>query len=326
VTTIAKPTLFSPTYILPTQMRLAEIVEMIHTASLLHDDVIDVSSLRRGVPSAPATFGNKLTVLGGNFVIGRATTALARLRDIETTGLISCGLSNLVDGEFLQMREVEVGEGGETDGQQQRLRKDAWLVYLQKTYMKTGSLIAKSAKAAVILGGCLQDIWPEIAYAYGRNLGIAFQVCILWCIMLHCCSTHMPVFLDLQLIDDILDYETVSTTLGKPSGADLQLGLATGPALYAWEEHQEMGELIQRKFRKTGDVKLVGIRCLYWLITVLISPQARDYVTRSSALQRSRVLAQRYADKATEILAQLPDSEAKTGLEMLAKIVIGRKN
>jgi hexaprenyl-diphosphate synthase len=61
-----------------------------------------------------------------------------------------------------------------------------------------------------------------------------------------------------KLIDDILDYETVSTTLGKPSGADLQLGLATAPALYAWEEHPKMGELIQRKFRETGDVELVG--------------------------------------------------------------------
>jgi hexaprenyl-diphosphate synthase len=192
-TTITKPTLFSPTYILPTQMRLAEIVEMIHTASLLHDDVIDVSSLRRGLPSAPAMFGSKLTVLGGNFVLGRATAALARLGDTESTGLITCVISNLVEGEFLQLNDVEVGEGVETNAEQQRLRKDAWLVYLQKTYMKTGSLIAKSAKAAVILGGCQpeEDIWPEIAYAYGRNLGIAFQVHILFDIFTtysHACS------------------------------------------------------------------------------------------------------------------------------------------
>ena len=63
-------------------------------------------------------------------------------------------------------------------------------------------------------------------------------------------------------MDDILDYESASSTLGKPGGADLQLGLATGPALYAWEEHPELGELMQRKFEKKGDVERVStFRC-----------------------------------------------------------------
>jgi hexaprenyl-diphosphate synthase len=176
--TVAKPTLFSPTYILPTQTRLAEIVEMIHTASLLHDDVIDVSLLRRGFPSAPAAFGNKLAVLGGTFLMGRATAALSRLGAAEGADLLSDALSDLVEGEFLQMKEVKVGMGDEES------KKDAWRVYLQKTYMKTATLIAKSATAAAVLGGCLEsDLWHEIAYAYGRNLGMAFQVCSL--VILH---------------------------------------------------------------------------------------------------------------------------------------------
>jgi len=63
-------------------------------------------------------------------------------------------------------------------------------------------------------------------------------------------------------VDDVLDYESASSTLGKPGGADLQLGLATGPALYAWEEHPELGELMQRKFEKKGDVERVStLRC-----------------------------------------------------------------
>jgi hypothetical protein len=70
-----------------------------------------------------------------------------------------------------------------------------------------------------------------------------------------CRITHLPS--PSQLMDDILDYESASATLGKPGGADLQLGLATGPALYAWDEHPEMGELIRRKFEKPGDVELV---------------------------------------------------------------------
>ncbi|GLB41099.1 putative FPP GGPP synthase family protein [Lyophyllum shimeji] len=284
--------LYSPTYVLPTQTRLAQIVEMMHTASLLHDDVIDESALRRGSPSAPAAFGNKLSILGGNFVLGRASGALSRLGDPEVTDLIASVLSNLVEGEILQTKAVEtqtdgakadaMPEGVGVPGEQQAgwathntKIQDAWNIYLQKTYLKTASLMAKGARAAVTLGGCKEgDIWREIAYAYGRNLGIAFQ-----------------------LVDDILDYDSASATLGKPGGADLQLGLTTGPALYAWEEHPEMGALIRRKFEGPGDVE-----------------------------KRTRELAQRYADKAKEVLQQLPESEAKGALEVLAEKVIRRKS
>lgn len=168
-------------------MRLAQIVEMMHTASLLHDDVIDSSPLRRGSPSAPTAFGNKLSILGGNFVLGRASAALSRLGDAEVTDLIASVISNLVEGEILQMKEMKMGEG---EGEEEVVQPipsvggqrtgDAWRVYLQKTYLKTASLMAKGARAAVTLGGCKEgDIWREIAYAYGRNLGIAFQVCVL---------------------------------------------------------------------------------------------------------------------------------------------------
>lgn len=149
---------------------------MVHAATLLHDDVIDESPLRRGSPSAPSRYGNKLSILGGNFALGRASAALARLGDPEVTELIASVISNLVEGEILQMKEVKVG-GGAVAAQTSR---DAWNVYLQKTYLKTASLMAKSARAAVALGGCKEgEIWREVAYAYGRNLGIAFQVRLL---------------------------------------------------------------------------------------------------------------------------------------------------
>lgn len=229
--------------ILPTQRRLAQIVEMLHTASLLHDDVIDESALRRGAPSAPAAYGNKLAVLGGNFVLGRASAALARLGDPEVTELIASVISNLVEGEILQTKDVKLDTAGDVSGQR---RQDAWNIYLHKTYLKTASLMAKGARSAVVLGGCKDgDVWKEMAYAYGRNIGIAFQ-----------------------LVDDVLDYEHASATLGKPGGADLQLGLTTGPALYAWEEYPEMGELIERKFEKAGDVENVR-RLLLVLILML---------------------------------------------------------
>lgn len=270
--------------ILPTQRRLAQIVEMLHTASLLHDDVIDESELRRGAPSAPAAYGNKFAVLGGNFILGRASAALSRLGDPEVTELIASVISNLVEGEILQTKDVKLDSTGDIWGQR---RQDAWNIYLHKTYLKTASLMAKGARSAVVLGGCRDgDVWKEVAYAYGRNIGIAFQ-----------------------LVDDVLDYEYASATLGKPGGADLQLGLTTGPALYAWEEFPEMGELIERKFDRAGDVE-----------------QARDIVLRSSGVQRTRELAQAYSDKAKEVLQALPDSEAKSALEALTERVIGRRS
>jgi hexaprenyl-diphosphate synthase len=162
---------------------------MMHTASLLHDDVIDASALRRGAPSAPAAFGNKISVLGGNFVLGRASAALSRLGDSEVTELIASVLSNLVEGEILQMREVKLDANDANDQLAKevlersaqrvggRTSRDAWNIYLQKTYLKTASLMAKGARSAVVLGGCREgEVWKEIAYAYGRNLGIAFQV------------------------------------------------------------------------------------------------------------------------------------------------------
>jgi hexaprenyl-diphosphate synthase len=259
-------------HLLPTQLRLAQIVEMLHTASLLHDDVIDASPLRRGAPSAPSKFGSKLSVLGGNFVLGRASTALAKLGDGEVTQLIASVISNLVDGEILQMRDVVLGGGDvgmEEEGTTQDIgiqgkTKNAWTIYLQKTYLKTASLMAKGARSAVVLGGCEEgEVWKDIAYAYGRNLGIAFQVGLLDFVLFLPFLLPLPNCSSSQLIDDILDYESTSTpgsadlTLGKPGGADLQLGLATGPALYAWEEFPEMGELIGRKFEGPGDVEMV---------------------------------------------------------------------
>lgn len=92
--------------ILPSQRRLAEITELIHTASLLHDDVIDHSTSRRSAPSANIEFGNKMAVLAGDFLLGRASVALARLRDPEVTELLATVIANLVEGEFMQLKNT----------------------------------------------------------------------------------------------------------------------------------------------------------------------------------------------------------------------------
>ncbi|KAK4697018.1 hypothetical protein P7C70_g8278, partial [Phenoliferia sp. Uapishka_3] len=90
--------------LLPTQRRLAEITEMIHVASLLHDDVIDLASTRRSLPSAPNLFGNKLSILSGDFLLARASLSLSRLGSVEVVELVASVLANLVEGEVMQMK------------------------------------------------------------------------------------------------------------------------------------------------------------------------------------------------------------------------------
>jgi len=176
------PTLHPSTDILPTQFRLAIITEMIHTGSLLHDDVLDASALRRGVSSAPAKFMTKLSILGGHFMVSRASTALVQLRNPEVTRMMSRSIQNLIEGEIIQMKNVIQSAADDVtirldSAKRSRKHQDMWNTYLQKSYLKTGSLMARALRSTVMLGGCGQgEIWREVAYAYGRNFGIAFQV------------------------------------------------------------------------------------------------------------------------------------------------------
>lgn len=162
---------------------------------------------------------------------------------------------------------------------------DTLSYYLQKTYLKSASLISKSCRAAALLGQTSPEV-VEAAYAYGRNLGLAFQ-----------------------LVDDMLDYTISAAELGKPAGADLELGLATAPLLFAWKDNQQLGVLVGRKFAADGDVQM-----------------ARDLVARSNGLEQTQALAQEYADKAAQAVSNFPESEAKEGLlEMCVKTMKRRK-
>lgn len=145
------------------QIRLGEIVELIHVASLLHDDVIDHAASRRGLPSAPTEYGNKLTVLGGDFLLARASLHLARLGDLQVVELMASALGDLVEGEVLQMQDEESSRDGQ------------WTAYMRKMFLKTASLIAKSAKSAVLLGGG-DEAAQDAAFNFGKHLGLAFQV------------------------------------------------------------------------------------------------------------------------------------------------------
>ncbi|KAI8138866.1 solanesyl pyrophosphate synthase [Fennellomyces sp. T-0311] len=262
--------------VLPTQRRLAEISEMIHTASLLHDDVIDASATRRNLPSANASFGNKMAVLAGDFLLARASLALARLRNAECIELMATCLANLVEGEFMQLKNTR---------DQDNKAKSTFDYYIEKTYMKTGSLIAQSCKSSAVLGGSTAEV-ADIAYDFGRNLGLAFQ-----------------------LVDDMLDFTVTAADLGKPAGADLKLGLATAPVLFAWEEFPELEPLIKRKFANEGDVD-----------------KARLLVYQSDGLKKTLALAEEHCRMAIEAIQKLPASDARSALIQLTEKLLTRRH
>jgi hexaprenyl-diphosphate synthase len=180
----------SSTNVLPTQRRLAEITEMIHTASLLHDDVIDASLQRRNFPTVNAEFGNKMAILAGDFLLARASVALSRLRNTQVTELIATVISNLVEGEFMQLRNsgssklLNVNDAFWKN--ESGLDISRFSYYMEKTYLKTASLIAKSSHAAALLGGS-DNVIGNAAYTYGKCLGISFQVlCFLFSLLMIC--------------------------------------------------------------------------------------------------------------------------------------------
>jgi len=198
--------------------RLAEITEMIHNASLVHDDVVDESNLRRGIPTVNQSFSNRVAVLAGDFLFAQSSWYLAHLDNLQVVKLLSEVIMDLAEGEIQQGLNSFDAE----------LTLEA---YLQKSYYKTASLIANSAKASAVLSEVAPEV-QECFYQYGKNLGLAFQI-----------------------VDDILDFTGSEEVLGKPAGSDLQNGHLTAPAIYALEEYPGIGTLLEREFSQEGDLE-----------------------------------------------------------------------
>jgi all-trans-nonaprenyl-diphosphate synthase len=196
--------------------RLAEITEMIHTASLVHDDVVDESATRRGVPTVHSLFDNRVAVLAGDFLFAQSSWYLANLDNLEVVKLLSRVIMDLAEGEIRQgLKHFDTTLSIED--------------YLEKSYYKTATLLANSAKAV----GVLSDVPAPMAenlYQFGRNLGLAYQV-----------------------VDDILDFTSSAEVLGKPAGSDLLSGNLTAPVLYALEEVPYLKTLIDREFSEPED-------------------------------------------------------------------------
>lgn len=176
---------------------LASCVEFIHTATLLHDDVVDESALRRGQDSANAIWGNKASVLVGDFLFSRAFELMVEDGSLDVLRILSSASSTIAEGEVLQLITANDTETGEA-------------AYLEVVTAKTAALFA----AACEIGAVVADrpaVEEEALRAYGLNLGIAFQ-----------------------LIDDVLDYSASQADLGKAIGDDFRDGKITLPVVLAF--------------------------------------------------------------------------------------------
>jgi geranylgeranyl pyrophosphate synthase len=209
------------------QAQLGQIVEMIHVASLIHDDVLDEADTRRGGEAVHKLYSNKVAVLAGDYLLARASVLLARLENTSVVQIMANALESLVAGEIMQLKAPA----------ESLLEMES---YLRKSYYKTASLICYACRSAALLGG----------HAYGSTVATA------------CEEFGYHLGLAYQIQDDILDFTAAASVLGKPALADMDLGLSTAPIIYAAQENELLRPLVMRRFNKKGD-KETALKALY---------------------------------------------------------------
>ncbi len=199
-------------------IKLAACVEFIHTATLLHDDVVDASNLRRGGPSANALFGNEASVLVGDFLFSRAFQIMVEDGSIDVLRILSNASAIIAEGEVLQLTTTNDSTTSEQ-------------AYLEVVRAKTAELFAAACRIGAVVAGRPQPE-EEALRTFGLNLGIAFQI-----------------------IDDVLDYSAEQQRLGKTVGDDFREGKVTLPVILAIHRgseaerafwHRTLDESIQR--------------------------------------------------------------------------------
>ncbi|WP_269632125.1 polyprenyl synthetase family protein [Pelomonas sp. BJYL3] len=259
----------------PERFELAAVVEFIHTATLLHDDVVDESSLRRGKQTANALFGNAASVLVGDFLYSRAFQMMVSTNRMRVLDVLAEATNIIAEGEVLQLMNMHDPDISVED-------------YLRVIRYKTAKLFEASAR----LGAVLADATPELedaCAAYGRALGTAFQ-----------------------LIDDVLDYEGDTQSLGKNVGDDLREGKPTLPLLVAMERGSAAQRELIRHAIQHGEVERL--------------PDIIEIVRSTGALEATREAARQEAEHAREKLSLLPLNKWQEALLEFAFLSVNRSN
>lgn len=197
---------------------LAAAVELLHTATLVHDDLIDGALLRRGIPTLNAEWSPDATVLTGDYLFARAAGLAAQTKDVRVIDMFAQTLMVIVNGEIKQKFSK-----GQVD-------RDS---YYERIYAKTAAMFVLSTKAAAILGGANEASVGALG-EFGRQVGMAFQI-----------------------VDDVLDFVGTPDQIGKPVGSDLRQGLFTLPAIYYVEAHPDDRDMNALLSGNAGDRDII---------------------------------------------------------------------
>src|SRR3954451_21502269 len=245
--------------------RLAAAVEFIHTATLLHDDVVDGSGLRRGRRTANIIWGNPASVLVGDFLFSRSFELMVEDGSLRALRILSRAAAVIAEGEVDQLtaqRRIETGEDH----------------YLDIISAKTAALFAAACRVSPVVAEASEDA-EDALEAYGKNLGIAFQ-----------------------LSDDVIDYASDSATMGKGVGDDFRDGKMTLPVILAYARGGEQDRTFWRSAiggERTADEDL---------------DHATRLLSETDALADTLERARQYARRAVDALAMFPASKAKSAL------------
>lgn len=255
--------------------KLAASVEFIHTATLLHDDVVDGSGMRRGKRTANLIWGNPATVLVGDFLFSRAFELMVEDGSLKVLRILSHASAVIAEGEVEQLTaQRQVG----TDEDQ----------YLTIISAKTAALFAAACRVAPIVAEASEE--DELALeAYGRNLGIAFQ-----------------------LTDDVIDYASDQETMGKGVGDDFRDGKMTLPVILAYARGGEQDRAFWRSAMSGSRVSDDDLA------------HAIDLVRSTDALSDTVERARQYGRRAIDALARYPASKAKAALVEAADFAVAR--
>jgi octaprenyl-diphosphate synthase len=245
---------------------LAAAVEFIHTATLLHDDVVDASDLRRGLATANAVWGNKPSVLVGDFLFSRAFELMVEDGCLRVLDILSEASAVIAEGEVLQLvtsNDLETSEAA----------------YLQVINAKTAQLFAAASRIGAVLGD-RSEADEKALEAYGRNLGIAFQ-----------------------LIDDMLDYSARQAELGKTVGDDFRDGKITLPVVLAWRAADERERRFWRRTLEQTEQQPDDL------------PHAIGLMRRHGTLDATLERAREYGDMARRALSSFRDGPERRALD-----------
>lgn len=252
---------------------LAAVVEFIHTATLLHDDVVDESALRRGRPTANASFGNAASVLVGDFLYSRAFQMMVAVGRPPVLSILSEATNIIAEGEVLQLMNMH----------QPDISREA---YLQVIRYKTAKLFEASARLGAVVADAPSGM-EEACAAYGRSLGTAFQ-----------------------LVDDLLDYEGSTAELGKNVGDDLREGKPTLPLIAAMErgnaaQRERIRQAIEQGSQVLLDEHLTDIvQIVHDTGALAITRQAAQAEVAAAAAAMSLLPASPERDALLELAAQ----------------------